>query len=190
MSHDSAGDSPFERLLVSQAELISRLRRDLDELASEFADTAAGLMGRIDDLDSTNGAAAPRAWNWRGIGPRAEEELWSQLTAWVAWIRHRYPLAKRIPPCWAKHTEVVEELTALWLAWQQAYEDRHASLAAPAEWHDRWLPGVLYRLEHGPFALDCASAHQERPRHAYGDRGRRASCEAGEQGRGARLESG
>ena len=51
-----------------------------------------------------------------------------QLRAWVAWIRHRYPLAKRVPACWAEHPEVVEELTALWLAWQQAYEDRRASL--------------------------------------------------------------
>src|SRR3954452_24238150 len=169
MSHNGSAGDPAERLLMSQAELISRLRRDLDELASEFADTTAGFMGRIDDLDSATVADAPRAWNWRSIGPRAEQELWSQLTAWVAWVRHRYPLAKRIPPCWTHHTEVVEELTALWLAWQQAYEDRHASLAAPAEWHDRWLPGVLYRLEHGPFALDCASTHQERSPRAYTD---------------------
>ena len=167
MSLDDPDGDPIERLLMSQADLISRLRRDLDELASEFADTAAGLMGRIDDIDSTDGAGAPRAWNWREIGPRAEEELWSQLSDWVAWIRCRYPLAKRIPPCWAKHPEVVEELTALWLAWQQAYEEPRASLSAPAEWHDRWLPGVLYRLEHGPFALDCSNIHQMRPSQAY-----------------------
>jgi hypothetical protein len=169
MTDDNPASDPIERLLVSQAALISRLRRDLDELASEFADTAAGLMGRIDDLDAGDGASTPRAWNWHGIGPRAEEELWSQLRAWVAWIRHRYPLAKRVPACWAEHPEIVEELTALWLAWQHAYEDRRASLSAPAEWHDRWLPGVLYRLEHGPFALNCLNAHEERPHQAYGD---------------------
>jgi hypothetical protein len=105
--------------------------------------------------------------SWRTIGHHGAEELWTQLTDWVAWIRNRYPHAGRIPPCWADHPEQVEELTALWLAWQHAYEDRDAPLSAAADWHDRWLPGVLYRLEHGPFALDCTNKHRPRPAAAY-----------------------
>ena len=93
--------------------------------------------------------------------------LWQELGDWVDWIRHRYPLARRIPDCWAEHPELVEELTALWLAWQAAYVERDAPLTAAAEWHDRWLPGVLHRLEHGPFALDCGSSHRPRPSTLY-----------------------
>ena len=29
-------------------------------------------------------------------------------------------------------------------------------LTGATDWHDRWLPGVLHRLEHGAFALDCS----------------------------------
>jgi hypothetical protein len=33
-------------------------------------------------------------------------------------------------------------------------------LGAAADWHDRWLPGTLHRLQHGPFALDCSDNHK------------------------------
>jgi hypothetical protein len=93
----------------------------------------------------------------------------SQLDSWTGWLRHRYPLARRIPDCWAHHPELVEELTALWLAWQGAYQQPDAPLTAAADWHDRWLPGLLHRLEHGPFALDCSEAHAPRPAIVYSE---------------------
>lgn len=92
----------------------------------------------------------------------------------MGWLRGRYPLANKIPPCWSEHPEIVEELTALWLAWEQAYRQRDAPLTAAADWHDRWLPGVLHRLEHGPFSLDCVRGHQPRPDTSYGSRSKEA----------------
>lgn len=174
MNADAAGaptqaDDSALRQLMSQAQLISQLRRDLDTLAHEATDTVAGLLARLEDLETqtTTPGRAPTPWCWRSIGSNAADELWRLLTDWVTWIRGRYPLARKIPPCWADHPELVEELTALWLAWQHAYEDRDAPLTAAVDWHDRWLPGVLYRLEHGTFALDCANEHRPRPAAAY-----------------------
>ena len=37
-----------------------------------------------------------------------------------------------------------------------AYRQPDAPLTAAADWHDRWLPGLLHRLEHGAFAVDCS----------------------------------
>lgn len=159
---------PITRQVVQQAQLISQLRRDLDRLASEVTDAYTDVISRFDDADAgSSRAPTPTAWSWRSIGPRAAEELWSQLREWVAWLRYRYPLAKKIPECWPDHPELVEELTALWLAWQAAYEQRDAVLTAPADWHDRWLPGLLHRLEHGTFAVSCSSEHQARPVGCY-----------------------
>ena len=107
------------------------------------------------------------AWCWRDLGPLGQQELWRELSTWVGWIRARYPLARKIPECWHEHPEVVEELTALWLAWQAAYTEPDPPLTAASDWHDRWLPGVLYRLEHGSFALGCANGHTPRPVSAY-----------------------
>ena len=167
MPPETPNPEPIKRLLLDQAEALSRLRIDLDELASELTDSVMDIRERLDQRESPDVISTPRAWSWRDLGPRAEEELWSQLRAWVSWIRHRYPLAKRIPPCWAEHPEIVEELTALWLAWQQAYEVPEAPLTAASDWHDRWLPGVLHRMEHGPFALNCSQEHRPRPSHLY-----------------------
>lgn len=166
---DQLDSDPLTRQLVQQAQLISRLRHDLDQLASEITDTYADVLTRIESLNGPPAArsATPSAWCWRTLGEQGAEELWTQLKGWVAWIRHRYPLAKKIPSCWAEHPEVVEELTALWLAWQAAYEHPDAQLTAAADWHDRWLPGALHRLEHGPHAIDCSDSHHPRPSGAY-----------------------
>jgi hypothetical protein len=162
------GAGPLAEQLMEQAKLLSSLRRDLDELANVATDSTADLLARMEELEHVGaGSRSSTAWCWRNIGPQAEEVLWKELDSWVAWIRSRYPLARKVPECWAKHPEVVEELSALWLAWQGAYEERDAPLTAAADWHDRWLPGVLRRLEHGVFSLDCSNEHRARPEAAY-----------------------
>ena len=93
--------------------------------------------------------------------------LWNQLTDWVGYLRSRYPLARKIPACWAEHPEIVEELTALWLAWQSAYQDRDAPLTAPADWHDRWLPASSTASSMGPSPPTAHPSHQRRPDSAY-----------------------
>jgi hypothetical protein len=156
------------RQLLAQAAAIAELRAVVDQLTDDTTDNSANLVTRVEDLER---AAAPRpvalTWCWRNATPRASEALWHELITWTDWIRHRYPLARRIPECWHQHPEAVEELTALWLAWHGAFEDAEASLTAAADWHDRWLPGVLHRLEHGPFSLDCGNGHHDRPAGAY-----------------------
>ena len=50
------------------------------------------------------------------------EWLWEELRDWVEWLVERYSLDHRIvPPCWFLHGALVDELTALWGAWQVAY---------------------------------------------------------------------
>jgi hypothetical protein len=165
---------PLAEQLLSQALEIARLKAALDEFAAETSETVANLLTRVESVEDTDESGSSRAgpvmsWCWREVGPRGAEALSRELTGWVRWIRHRYPLARRVPPCWSEHPEIVEELTALWLAWQAAYTEPDASLTAAADWHDRWLPGFLYRLEHGPFALDCSVTHRGRPTSAYAE---------------------
>jgi hypothetical protein len=175
---------PLARQLLQQAQLIARLRRDLDQLANDATDTIADLLARLEDLETLGGntAASAAAWCWRDLGPHAQTELMNQLEPWVGWLRQRYPLARKIPASWATHPELVEELTALWLAWQGAYQQPDAPLTGAADWHDRWLPGLLHRLEHGPFALDCSEVHCARPDTAYApapDEAPRNNCAEG-----------
>ena len=82
------------------------------------------------------------------------------LADWVGWLRGRYPLAHRIPLCWWRHPELVEELTALWLAWRDAYVEKGAPLTAGADWHGRWLPEFLRRIGAGGWNLACEGDHR------------------------------
>jgi hypothetical protein len=62
----------------------------LDELTNSTTDIAADLVTRLEELaDTQSGRTTVRSWCWRDLGPKAEEELWSQLTDWVDWLRGR-----------------------------------------------------------------------------------------------------
>jgi hypothetical protein len=146
------------------------------QLASDVTDTYADLQTRLEDQrpDPTGASTPPiptttmpTIYCWRNLSDQDHTDLWRHLADWVGWLRGRYPLARKLPACWAKHPEVVEELTALWWAWRAAYETPAASATAPIDWHDHWLPGVLNRLEHGPLALPCRTDHEDRPTSAY-----------------------
>ena len=71
------------------------------------------------------------------------------LGTWVEEvIRLRHPeLYRGLAPCWYRHPEVLDELTALRAAWFGAYRDSMASATAAIEWHDRWLPACLSSLQ-------------------------------------------
>ncbi|SFC96988.1 hypothetical protein SAMN04487968_11724 [Nocardioides terrae] len=162
--------------LLKQARTIARLQREVESLTVETNETVANLLARLEALEDAaiplDGIPrVPTSWCWRTVGPTGAEVLWQELRDWVGWVRHRYPLARRIPICWKEHPELVEELTALWLAWQAAYTVLDAPLTAAVEWHDRWLPGLLYRVEHGPFAINCVTTHTPRPASAYEQNG-------------------
>jgi hypothetical protein len=167
-----AVDDGVGRQLLKHAEALAQVRQRIDGLAEETTESIANLLLRLEAVEEGAGGAtgrSPQSWCWRYLAPHAAETLTAELADWVRWVRRRYPLARRVPPCWANHPEVVEELTALWLAWQAAYTEPDPPLTAAADWHDRWLPGVLDRLENGAFSLNCTDAHRARPSSAYAD---------------------
>ncbi|WP_205728869.1 DUF4913 domain-containing protein [Frankia sp. B2] len=79
--------------------------------------------------------AAPFLVDWSEISGRDRIDLWERLGGFVEFLVGRYGLAFEIRPCWWRHGEVVEELTALWLARQHLYSDRSV-LTAAMSWQD------------------------------------------------------
>jgi hypothetical protein len=107
---------------------------------------------------------------WQLLDARAAETVWRRLADWVGWLRGRYPLARQVPACWWRHPELVEELTALWLAWQEAYTESSVPATACMDWHDRWLPGLLRRIGAGGWNLACEGRHKDRLASLYDNR--------------------
>ena len=57
------------------------------------------------------------------------------LARWLTWLQRRYALDHRVlPPCWAQHGALVEELSALHTAWGVAYAVATGP-EVPLRWH-------------------------------------------------------
>jgi len=77
----------------------------------------------------------PRPIDWSRLEEPQLSEQWELLDAWVRWLVTRYCLDHReIPPCWAEHGDLIEELSALHTAHQAAF-DSSGPPSGPAEWH-------------------------------------------------------
>jgi hypothetical protein len=158
------------RALLGQQARIERLTGRLGLASSALEamqqcldDTITGRAGvggvEFDPVDVMTG------WTWAAMGPMGAENLWRRLASWVGWLRGRYPLAEALPGCWWRHPELVEEITALHLAWRAAYSDPTAALTAPIDWHAHHLPAFLARVR--TWGVHCTDAHRDRPDSLY-----------------------
>ena len=89
-----------------------------------------------------------RPWNWLELDRTAAAQLWRILSEFVAFFNARYGERPdlRIPPCWAEHGPLVEEITTLWWARWQAFESAHASVGGAQYWHTYTVPGFFERM--------------------------------------------
>lgn len=90
----------------------------------------------------------PGRFTWRELDQDQAAKLWAELADWVTWFRKRYELAALIPPCWFRHTPMVEELTAAMAAHRVAYEYVDVAYSfSPATWHYQVYAPLLGRLK-------------------------------------------
>jgi len=163
---------------------LDRRVADLEENLSELVDVVARLNSSVKTLAGKIDPPAgrdtrPSRWAWRHATADQATWLWSGLVPWVRWLIDTYPTPTRdLTPCWHRHPDAVEELTALWAAWRDAYHGSDRDRSDPAHWHDRWLPGATARLT-GPTGILTACAHAKAhrppntggaPRHHFDDR--------------------
>ena len=68
---------------------------------------------------------------------------------------------QRIPPCWAEHGALVEELTTLFWARWHAFESPHASIGGAQYWHSYTLPSFYERMRGwlGTGLVACQHGH-------------------------------
>lgn len=92
----------------------------------------------------------PSRFCWDGLDRASAARLWEELVRWVDWLRYRYEIVEKIPPCWYRHPRLVEELTALMAAHRAAYHQLHAEgkTGLPywtdmAAWHTQYLRPFL-----------------------------------------------
>ena len=101
---------------------------------------------------------------WRYVSGAEARGLWVRLREWVDWVNGRYFASswESIRPCWFRHPAAVEELTALWAAWESAYRasDEGEGFSDAALWWHEKLHAVVHRLWDEQFA-ECKAGHQD-----------------------------
>jgi hypothetical protein len=83
----------------------------------------------FDDADSL------RPINWNLLTADEAMAEWTDLDAWVDWLRLTYGLPPTvIPPYWHRHDELVWELSALHTHWLNAFNSE-GTPSGPIGWH-------------------------------------------------------
>ncbi|GAB3837666.1 hypothetical protein GCM10028799_77190 [Kribbella italica] len=105
----------------------------------------------------------PQVICWRSLTARAVDEQLAALADWVGWAVERYQLDhKVIPPCWAQHGSLVEELSALRSLWDGSFQD-DSSPSDPITFH-RELDLAQRRLREWGSRLGCSrTTHRPEP---------------------------
>ncbi|MBL7501546.1 hypothetical protein [Frankia nepalensis] len=114
---------------------------ELMDIVSQLVDRVLALEQHEQQRRRVTAAGAP--FRWEDLAPDQLRHTWHELGTWVRWLCARYRVDD-IPPCWYQHGDLVEELTALWLAWQGAYR-ADARPDDPVRWLD-WLARARARI--------------------------------------------
>jgi hypothetical protein len=82
-----------------------------------------------------NDEETPRPINWNLLTADEAMAEWTDLDAWVDWLRLTYGLPPTVvPPYWHRHDELVWELSALHTHWLNSY-NAEGTASGPIGWH-------------------------------------------------------
>ena len=119
---------------------------------------------------------------WRDVPEESRAEAWTWLRSWVDWlVRVHHVSQDRIPRCWYRHSDVVEELWAAANAEAQAWESTGPTMTPMTTWHFHLQMMLDRRL---------GRAHGHSGGHAAGGRHRRRTLGVVADVRGGRGRAG
>jgi hypothetical protein len=129
-------------------------------------------LERLEGLLTARDATTCHPVDWARLDHQQARDAWAQLTSFVDMVFDRYGLYEAIPGCWYQHPAMVEELSALNIAWLGSYRDPQAPPDAGVDWHDA-LERVLIRVREwdrngctggthrADVAMDCADCAEQ-----------------------------
>ncbi|WP_238545396.1 MULTISPECIES: hypothetical protein [Streptomyces] len=114
----------------------------------------------VAEPEAPGGDVLPYGWVWAAMPPAERRMKMRELADWVSWLTATFELHNRMPPCWYRHTAVVEHLTALYAAWVRSYctPTGHRELAEV-----EWISMLHAFAPHLQVASCATGTHQEPP---------------------------
>lgn len=149
---------------------VSLIKKRLD--AAGLKD-GADLAARVDELARTVAetldTAAPRgpaALRWDAMDAETRHATLAGLTEWVRTVLLPWYPDCGLRNCWAAHPQAVIEVGNVWTEWRHVYEQKRPPIASALDWHDRWLPNALRRID--LITRGCVGGCSTRPRPTRG----------------------
>ena len=136
-----------------------RQQAQAQQAISELRRRVEAILAYLDVTEN----ASPVAWFWIRMTEQEQREKFSELADWVETVlRVQYPgyLDDQLNPCWPNHPEARWELSWLYQLWTLTYLTRHPTPKDAADWHDRWLSGVIRRMGGIMRRCELGCAHQ------------------------------
>ncbi|GII59417.1 hypothetical protein Pth03_78060 [Planotetraspora thailandica] len=119
---------------------------DLGEQVAALTETVAQLTE-----DEESGIGPVRTWSWVRMTEDERAQRLGELESWVYEVLYPtygdYLRDERIASCWKQHETAIMELAWLYHLWYNAYLPDKRTPRDAGDWHDRWLPSVLGRLD-------------------------------------------
>jgi hypothetical protein len=126
----------------------------LDDVAADV-DALSEQVRVLMELQEGGGDTGT-VWDWEALTRDQASRAWTELVRWLdQQFLPRNPdvlekagqgLKRAWAPCWYRHPDVVDDLSALYGAWKAAYHGKNRSEARAIEWRNRWLPDTITRL--------------------------------------------
>src|SRR5690348_16303004 len=132
------------RLGIMQGQVEAAATRDALEAQAARHEELASLVAEALEAETPKG---PAAIDWTRLDPDSRSAAFAALSLWVNDVlQPGYPNCG-LRDCWASHRQAVTELCNIWQAWRHVYQRRRPDLKLALEWHDRWMPNAMRRIE-------------------------------------------
>ncbi|WP_417235515.1 hypothetical protein [Arthrobacter sp.] len=148
-------------------ELLLRIP-EMDGRLAATEETVAALVAELTD----HPAGGP--WLWDALTPERQRELWVELDGFVSWLQNRilcHHMSKDnwISPCWYRHPDAVEQLTALMVAHKASYHPKAAQAThGLVDWFQRCLWPTMDTLKQRMTFKACLGKGEHEPQYMPG----------------------
>jgi len=150
-------DQPYAETvarLLTQATAHKGRIAALDQQLAALDKRVERLSGEV--IQALTVKKGPAVIAWHDLAPEEYAAHLADLATWLDTFLAAYPsAAASIRPCWQAHKDAVTELGLIWCQFTRIYAAERPSLDEALVFHDRWLPGVLKRVQQ--ITASCAT---------------------------------
>ena len=151
---------PDEPYAETVARLVTRVTAHKGQIAA-LQQQVQALDQRVERLSeelvtALTARKGPAVIAWHELSPDQYAAHLADLAAWIDTFLTTYPsAATSVRECWRAHRDAVTELGLIWCEFIRIYAAERPSLDEALIFHDRWLPGVLKRVQQ--ITANCAT---------------------------------